>query len=170
MRITRFELKLGESTELMQKTGGEFSTIAMAMLSLALQDPSRPAFCKLSSDASNVQEWFNWGQIAKWVCDACDAIESEQVPLGSHVATVVSNSVEWFVLDFACQSLGHVHIAIDHRWPDAMIEKLLKQSQAQLVFGSYGSNLRQFQSQANVRQLNWRRGSQRAVHWCIGVV
>ncbi len=109
------------------------------MLLHALHEPNRPAFCQRFADAvppgeKTAQHWFSWGQIANWVCDACVAVESANLPIGAHVATVEKNSVEWFVLDFACQVLGLVHVAIDHRWPDPMVAGLIEQSHSQLVY------------------------------------
>jgi long-chain acyl-CoA synthetase len=155
----RFELKLPQGNQPIPKLGGECSSIALAMLARALQYPNRPAFCQLSADASNCQAWFSWGQIAHWVSTACDAIRLFKLPAGTHLATVQPNSAEWFVLDLACQTLGYVHVAIDHRWPESMVGKLILQSQSRLVYGlpaSYSSPDRSSQSAYELQwSLNW---------------
>ncbi len=110
---------------------GEPSTIALALLCHARDEPNRPAYCEVVGRA---ERWFSWGQIAHWVCATYDSIKSENLPSGAHVASVAANSVEWFVLDFACQILGYTHVAIDHRWPSQMVARLLANSHSKLVF------------------------------------
>lgn len=149
----RFELILHKNIEARDALCGEPSTIAAAMLCRALWEPNRPAFCKLSKDDAS-RLWFSWGQIANWVGDACEAISAANLPVGAHIATSTKNSVEWFVLDLACQVLGYVHVAIDHRWPDSMVARLIERSQSQLVcnISSFDScNLRS----RNVIHLEW---------------
>ena len=137
------------------KCSGENSSLALSLLLRAMIDPNRPAFCKLPAD-SNAPQWFTWGQIAQWVCDACAAIEATNLPSGSHIATVEKNSVEWFVLDFACQVLGYVHVAIDARWPDEMVARLVGQSQAQLVYNPCFAPSSQLQSTQLPIKLVWQ--------------
>ena len=117
----------------MDLSGADTSrTVAATALDLARRDPLRPAFCllKFPSDSLPAPEttWFNWGQIAQWIFEACQQIDRLDLPSGSHIASIQPNSAEWFVLDFACQVLGHVHVAIDCRWPDAMVSRLLELS------------------------------------------
>jgi len=152
----RFELILHKNTQPSQNPFGELSSIALAMLTLALNEPNRPAFCNLSTEDIEGQQWFSWGQIANWVCDACVAIESTNLPTGTHLATVENNSVEWFVLDFACQALGYVHVAIDHRWPDPMIARLIEQSQSQVVYNLRLATSSNFGQLENVITLDWQ--------------
>lgn len=131
-----------ENNELCSRNIGENSSIALLMLLNALNQPERPAFCKVSTTEPKGQMWFSWGQIANWVSLACTEIEVNRLSSGAHIASVEKNSVEWFVLDFACQILGYVHVAIDSRWPDSMVAHLIALSQAQLVFGRCPETLR----------------------------
>ena len=128
----RVERKLNHGNKLDLGGADTPRTVAAAALDLARRDPLRPAFCllKFPSDSLSTPEtaWFNWGQIAHWIFDACQQIDLLDVPSGSHIASIQPNSAEWFVLDFACQVLGHVHVAIDYRWPDAMVSRLLELS------------------------------------------
>ena len=117
---------------------GERSSVAQAMLVTAQKFPEKLAYCQLtrhSQSASGRFEdpWYQWGQIAQWVCDAVDALAQQHLPNGSHVASALPNSVQWFVLDFACQLLGLVHVAVDYRWPSTMIARLLKQSDSRFI-------------------------------------
>ena len=130
----RFEYMLQKTIKPSVATLGEPSSVVLAMLGHALNEPERPAFCQLATQGVEGQQWFTWGQIAHWVWDACAAIEAAKLPTGSHFATVAKNSVEWFVLDFACQALGHVHVAIDPQWPAAMVARLVELSETRLVY------------------------------------
>ncbi len=122
---------------------GEVSSIAEAVLENARQTPDRLAFRNLRPRPSGLQadvdQSFGWGQIARWVESAIHEIESQRLPSGAHVASVCPNSVQWFVLDFACQLLGFVHVAIDVRWPPAMISRLLMQSDTRLLVSTLPS-------------------------------
>ena len=137
----RFEYMLQKTTKPSDGAPGEPSSIVSAMLEHALNQPDRPAFCQLTTEGAALQQWFSWGEIAHWVWDACAAIGATNLPNGAHVATVAKNSVEWFVLDLACQVLGHVHVAVDPQWPDAMVARLVELSDARLV---YSQNVRHF--------------------------
>ncbi|MDX1929640.1 MAG: AMP-binding protein [Pirellulaceae bacterium] len=139
----------------MLNVNGEYSSLAVEVLSRALNDPNRAAFCKISNDAS-AGRWFGWGQIGGWVCDACEALESLSLPIGTHLATVARNSVEWFVLDFACQALGYVHVAIDHRWPEVMVGTLIEHSCSQVVYIPQSQPSVELQAKNRVHQLEWR--------------
>lgn len=139
------------------KLAGETSSIALALLHRALSEPDRPAFCRIAADKADGQEWLSWRRIASLVSIACEAIEAKRLPIGAHIATVQKNSVEWFVLDFACQVLGCVHVAIDPHWPDAMVARLIAQSDAQLVYGRCFTPSAHFQSRPSSIQFdcNW---------------
>ncbi len=138
---------------------GEPSSIAAAVLDLANCAPLRPSFCHLQLCASSpsVPEavWFNWGQIAQWVFDACRHIEQLRLPHGSHIASVHANSADWIVLDLACQILGFVHVAIDHRWPDTTVARLLEVSESSRYFSSSVTPQADFANQRRaVQRLN----------------
>ncbi len=143
------------------KPHGEPSSIALAMLFHAVDVPDLPAYCQMPAHEAltskvATQRWFSWGQIANWVCEACDAIEAVKLPVGAHIASVQKNSVEWFVLDFACQIMGFVHVAIDHRWPDPMVARLIKKSHSQLVFCPRPSTSFRLAGLKNVGTLDWQ--------------
>jgi long-chain acyl-CoA synthetase len=151
----RFEMISHKNTGSTLKIDGEYSSIAAGVLSLALNDPNRAAFCRISNDAS-AGRWFGWGQVASWVCDACEALESLRLPIGTHLATVARNSVEWFVLDFACQTLGYVHVAIDHRWPEAMVGNLIEHSHSQVIYVPQSQPSIDRLTKNRVHKLDWR--------------
>ena len=118
---------------------GEPSSVAAALLALASDQSELPSYCELYSSKAkqpaSEDSWFTWGQIAQCVCEAVDALAKHDLPRGSHIASALPNSVHWIVLDLACQLLGHVHVAIDHRWPHVMIARLLQKSDAQIFIG-----------------------------------
>ena len=99
------------------------------MLRLARRQPDSPAFLRLRTQP----QIFNWGQIAHWVASACESLEQAGVQVGDHVASVVENSADWFVFDFACQVLVLVHVSIDVRWSDRVIAQRLRESYAKLA-------------------------------------
>lgn len=53
---------------------------------------------------------------------------------GQHVASCLPNGLRWIVLDLACQTMGNVHVALDYRLPDAMVERLFEHSGAVRLF------------------------------------
>jgi long-chain acyl-CoA synthetase len=108
------------------------NSIATALLdNVAAGRSAFPAFCR---SVDNQLQWFNWRQIATWVSRQVAWLEQEQLAQGTHVASAMQNSIEWFVLDFACQAMGLVHVAIDPRWPQSSIAQLVDQSQSRLLY------------------------------------
>lgn len=101
-------------------------------------------------------EWLSWAKIAKLVADACDAIAATQQPPGTHLATFEKNGLQWIVLDLACQVMGYVHVAIDHRWPDPMVARLIEHSDSTLVYSQRFNALSPFAALNNVIPLRWQ--------------
>ncbi len=122
------------------ESGGDPSSVASVALTLANRAPLRPCFGELTvsstSQVASESRWYTWGQVTQWIYEACNQIERLQLPRGTHIASVLPNSADWFVLDFACQILGHVHVALDHRWPNVMVAKLLTLSHSKRFISS----------------------------------
>lgn len=75
---------------------------------------------------------YTWEQLGRLVRDCCDLWQGKALQVGDHVATALPNSLDWIVIDVACQSLGLVHVAIDVREPVGRRHRLFEHSEAVL--------------------------------------
>lgn len=66
--------------------------------------------------------------MAGWIDQAVQWLQQQQLARGEHVGSVMQNSFEWIVIDFACQLCGLVHVAIDPRLPDEAAIQLLRKA------------------------------------------
>lgn len=113
------------------------TTLAIAALeNIASESAYRPAICR--SEGTN-RCWYSWLDLGAWIDQLVIELDAEQLPQGSHIASAMPNSVEWIVLDLACQVLGLVHVAIDTRWPIESIVDMVQRSRSKLLYLPAGS-------------------------------
>ncbi|MCA9127048.1 MAG: AMP-binding protein [Planctomycetales bacterium] len=106
------------------------STIATHFWNNVLLFPRDNAFSYIHDTSIS---HLTWCSIAARVFAICEVLASNKLEPGEHVASWLQNSIDWIALDFACQTLGLVHVAIDHRESESRVIDFVKFSQSRLL-------------------------------------
>ncbi len=83
----------------------------------ATQTPSSPAWWFATQDAQF--QAISWQELRLRLQDTVFYFQSLNLPCESRIATCDRNSLQWVLLDLACQAMNWIHVPIDTRLSDA---------------------------------------------------
>lgn len=75
-------------------------------------------------------QWLSWGELGLLAAQWVDKLRQWSLARGSHIASCLTNSLDWILIDLAAHTLGLVHVAIDPRVSDAQRRELFEFSRA----------------------------------------
>ena len=110
---------------------GGFRSIAEYAVARATHASTRTAFVEVHEGRLLHA---SWSDVAHWAYALVDIIDRFNLPVGSHVATVLPNGAEWIAVDLACQFLGMVHVTIDARLPPPTMVRQIEHSESKICF------------------------------------
>lgn len=97
---------------------------------------SQPNAMALLTPYAGQLRCFTWRRLAQLVSVLLEQFDRRGIDAGRHVATWLSNGLEWIVIDLACQLRGAVHVALDARLPAAAALRLSEHADAQVLIAT----------------------------------
>lgn len=131
--------------------------VAAAFWGQVAKRSGAPAFLRLSGASSTAGCWteqLTWAELGKLVAWQCQQLGQRNIRPGDSLASWFHNSLDWIVLDIACQTLGIVHAAIDAREPEARVQSMADRAGAKWLVAAQTDVRRAAESQ---QDLAWRR-------------
>lgn len=108
-------------------------SVATCFWRRVISQPDCPALC-CQVDGFQAEDgtlpWLTWSQIAARVAACLQQLQNSHVAPGDHAISALANGLDWIAWDLACQTIGCVHVAVDHRLPVSIQEQLTEHSQA----------------------------------------
>lgn len=93
-----------------------------------------------SSDVSGLPAeppfYFTWWDLGCWCASLAEQLTSLGFAKGDRLSSWIPNSLDWILVDIACQTLGVCHAAVDFREPEAVARRLSREVDATFLLTS----------------------------------